>query len=432
MEYLISLVWMLLESMAFLFFSASFLELRSTKRRSGSIALAVWVLSFGISNAPLPSWIVQPIMALLSVALMVCLFRGPWLQTVLIGILGYILVAVLDSVFLFGTAHLLQISLEQLVWRKTMYVVVATAGKALSVFLAWLMMRIHPLKKGHRMDTKWFLLLSVFPVVSTVMMLTLFSVCRELEDLTAPVALFCALLGIANVAIVYVIVSIEKDTEIKQKNDLLAQQMQLQTTSILALEKAYRAQRESGHDFQNHLCTILELLAQQQYAQSRQYIQELVQMQAGRSVVVNTHHPIVDAILTQKYQLAQEANITMQLQVNDLSGLHLQASELVVLLSNLLDNAIEACQKLDADRQIQLTLTMQDSVFLSIRNTSLPVFCSGDGIPTTKANPNAHGYGLAGACRVLENVHAEYTYQYQNGWFQFTAEIPCVSEECGG
>lgn len=423
MEYLISGFWLLLECTAFIFFAAAFLEYRTSKQKSIFIVFLLCGISFVLTNSPLPSNIKQTCTAIMSIVLIACIFKGQWSQTLLIGVLGYLLIAVIDSVTLFGTAKVLQISLEQLIWRKATYVVVATAGKMISIFLAWIIMHIHPLKNAHRMEAKWFVLISIFPVVSLIMMLSLFSICRNQEDLTSPVVLFCIFLGVANFAIIYVITSIEKDTVIKQMNRMLAQQMEIQTTSILALEKAYRAQRKSSHDFQNHLCTISELLDNRQYESTQTYIHELVQTQTSRVLIVNSHHPIVDAILNQKYQLAHEAGIDMQFQINDLSKIHLGASELVVLLSNLIDNAIEACQKLETNRQILCALTLRNAIFLSIRNTSLPVETT-DGLHTTKENPYEHGYGLTGACRILDTFNAEYTYQYADGWFQFTAEIP--------
>ena len=162
--------------------------------------------------------------------------------------------------------------------------------------------------------------------------------------------------------------------------------MEIQTASILALDKAYRQQRRTTHDFQNHLCTISDLLSQKAYEAAAKYVQELSQTQTSRILIVNTHHPIIDAILNQKYQTAVESQIEMQFCINDLSGIQLSASELVVLLSNLLDNAIEACRRVDAERLIQCTILENDGFFLSIRNTSLPVLITEHGIATTKAS----------------------------------------------
>ena len=305
-----------------------------------------------------------------------------------------------------------------------MYTVLVTAGKILSVFLAWLITRLHPFHRLHPLRPKWMLLVSLFPLTSLFMLMALFLICRDQRDLTQPVAFFCIFLGIANVAIVYVISLIERDTEVKQQINILSRQMEIQTASILALDKAYRQQRQTTHDFQNHLCTISDLLSQKSYEAAAKYVQELSQTQTSRILIVNTHHPIIDAILNQKYQMAVESQIEMQFCINDLSGIQLSASELVVLLSNLLDNAIEACRRVETERLIRCTILESDDFFLSIRNTSLPVLITEHGIATTKASASEHGYGLPSVCRILDGLHAEYAYNYENGWFQFTAEIP--------
>ncbi len=356
--------------------------------------------------------------------LIVFLFQGRLEQRIFIGLLDYILIAAMDAIVLFGASTVLGISLDELVWKKAMYTVLVTAGKILSVFLAWLITRLHPFHRIHPLHPKWMLLVSFFPLTSLFMLIALFLICRDQRELTQPVAFFCIFLGIANVAIVYVVSLIERDTEVKQQINILSQQMEIQTASILALDKAYRQQRRTTHDFQNHLCTISDLLSQKAYEAAAKYVQELNQAQTSRILIVNTHHPIIDAILNQKYQAAVESQIEMQFHINDLSNIQLSARELVVLLSNLLDNAIEACRCVEKNRLIQCTILENSGFFLSIRNTSPPVLITEHGIATTKLSASEHGFGLPSVCRILARLHAEYVYDYEDGWFQFTVEIP--------
>lgn len=109
----------------------------------------------------------------------------------------------------------------------------------------------------------------------------------------------------------------------------------------------------------------------------------------------------------------------------DLSNLPFDASDIVVLLSNLLDNAIEACQQYDkGDKAIHVMAVAQQDFFVSVRNTSEPVVIINGSIPTTKPEPQMHGFGLANIRLILEKYSGEYTMFYENGWFQFTADIP--------
>lgn len=111
--------------------------------------------------------------------------------------------------------------------------------------------------------------------------------------------------------------------------------------------------------------------------------------------------------------------------MNDLSNLPFDTSDIVVLLSNLLDNAIEACQRYDkGDKTIHVMAVAQQDFFISVRNTSEPVTIINSSIPTTKPEPQLHGFGLANIRLILEKYSGEYTMFYENGWFQFTADIP--------
>ena len=424
MEYIISALWFALECVAFFLFASAFLPYRYNRKRTILMALCMCTLLLFSQSFPLPALVLRLCALIFGLCLIVFLFKGRLALRLFIGLLDYIIVAAMDAIVLFGASTILRISLDELVWKKGMYTVLVTAGKILSVFLAWLVTRLHPFHKLHPLRPKWMLLVSFFPLTSLFMLMALFLICRDQRNLTQPVAFFCIFLGIANVAIVYVVSLIEQDTEVKQQNNILSQQMEIQTASILALDKAYRQQRQTTHDFQNHLCTISDLLAQKSYETAAKYVRELSQAQTSRILIVNTHHPIIDAILNQKYQMAVESQIEMRFCINDLSGIQLSASELVVLLSNLLDNAIEACRRIDTERLIRCTILENDGSFLSIRNTSLPVLITEHGIATTKASASEHGYGLPSVCRILDGLHAEYAYNYENGWFQFTAEIP--------
>ena len=424
MEYIISALWFALECVAFFLFASAFLPYRYNRKRTILMALCMCTLLLFSQSFPLPALVLRLCALIFGLCLIVFLFKGRLALRLFIGLLDYIIVAAMDAIVLFGASTILRISLDELVWKKGMYTVLVTAGKILSVFLAWLVTRLHPFHKLHPLRPKWMLLVSFFPLTSLFMLMALFLICRDQRDLTQPVAFFCIFLGIANVAIVYVVSLIEQDTEVKQQNNILSQQMEIQTASILALDKAYRQQRQTTHDFQNHLCTISDLLAQKSYETAAKYVRELSQAQTSRILIVNTHHPIIDTILNQKYQMAVESQIEMRFCINDLSGIQLSASELVVLLSNLLDNAIEACRRIDTERLIRCTILENDGSFLSIRNTSLPVLITEHGIATTKASASEHGYGLPSVCRILDGLHAEYAYNYENGWFQFTAEIP--------
>ena len=204
---------------------------------------------------------------------------------------------------------------------------------------------------------------------------------------------------------------------------LLRQHMEMQQESMAALEQNYRMQRKSAHEFEHHMQVLRDLLDRDETAAAREYLARLKKNRSIYVMSVNSNHPVIDVILNQKYQTAWENEIKMQIKVNDLSELKIPTDSLVVVLTNLLDNAIEACRRLDGYREIFCSILYDDGLYLSIRNTSEPVQIVDGKIPTSKQDSLSHGFGLLSVTYVLDELDAEYTFGYDEGWFHFAAEI---------
>lgn len=185
-----------------------------------------------------------------------------------------------------------------------------------------------------------------------------------------------------------------------------------------------RAQRKATHEFKNQLQAISDLLTLGEIDEAKKYIQTIQGQQTTRIFCVNSHHPIIDAVLNHKYQTAKEYGIDVQVQVNDLSAISIETNQLVVLLSNLLDNAIEGCCRVAGERALYCSMVASDVLQLSVRNTSLPVKIWNNTIATSKKSKINHGYGLSQVHSILNQLRAEYAFDYQDGWFTFVAEIP--------
>ncbi len=217
--------------------------------------------------------------------------------------------------------------------------------------------------------------------------------------------------------------SAKQEKESEQDSLLLRQHMEMQRESMLALEQNYRIQRKSAHEFEHHLQVLQGLLDRQEVAAAQEYLQRLKKNRSMNVMHVSAHHPVIDVILNQKYQVARENEIKMQIQVNDLSALRVPTDSLVVVLTNLLDNAIEACRRVDGCREIFCSVLYDDGLYISIRNTSEPVQTADGKIPTSKTDSLSHGFGLMSVGYVLDKLGAEYTFSYEEGWFRFAAEI---------
>lgn len=429
MAYIITPVWVLLDLVTLLGFAKSFFAKRNNTNKAIAVFLFIWGI-MSVYSCLLPEGYTKRILSFsFSFILLVLIYRGSMHRYILCVAVGTIFIGIIDIIFLYGICLLLGISYSEFVWKKLLFVSATTITKLCEVLFAYLFDRYHAQREIRPIRNRWMLLTLLFPVSSLLMMVVIFVSFQDRQDLSIGAFIYSCILLVANIAILYLINIMEKRTQEEQQLILLGHQMDVQTKSIIALEKSYRTQRKVSHEFMHQLQTINDLLDRGEEATVRQYIRNLQVAQRSRLLNINSHHPILDAILNQKYLWACDQNIKMQFQINDLSAINLGIDELVVLFSNLLDNAIEACMRIPGDRAINCSILCEEVVFISIRNTSLPVTIVNGMIETSKEPKLEHGFGLSSIRHILTKLHAEFAYNYQDGWFHFVAEIPLLPTE---
>lgn len=159
-----------------------------------------------------------------------------------------------------------------------------------------------------------------------------------------------------------------------------------------------------------------------------EYLEKTLSISFPATIHINTNRLVVDIILSQRYSAAKNKGIAFRTSLTDLSDFPLPDDALVVVLTNLIDNAIEACEKLPEDKR-SILLKMQntdDSAIIYIENPTLhPVKIRNNRIMTTKPNPIEHGYGLKNVCTLLDQHNADYAMNYNasTSVFCFSAQI---------
>lgn len=246
------------------------------------------------------------------------------------------------------------------------------------------------------------------------------------NQISPQILLFCALFSsCVNVSTFCLISWLEQAAHLKKENLMLQTQMKAQKDGVEALGNSYAEQRKLTHDFNAHIDMLQSYLAAGEINEAKNYVSHLKEKQTERILLVRTHNSTMDALLNQKGYAAKKYKIDIRFSVNDLSGIVMDSMDMTVVMNNLLDNAIEACQKVPQEmRNIYVQLILEDSLFLSVRNSSLPVVIVDNTIATTKIPAELHGYGLQNVKTVLEKYDAFFSMQYENGYFSFAAEIP--------
>lgn len=198
-----------------------------------------------------------------------------------------------------------------------------------------------------------------------------------------------------------------KQMLLQRDTDVLTAQLALQEASIKNLETAYNRTRHFRHDIRNHILLMNMLAEQEKYGELKDYLQEMGGVIDESSYVRISGVSAVDAILNEKLYEAQSNSVTTSYDVTGLEDNGVKPLDLCIILSNALDNAIEANGRIpDADgRWLKLKIRGGDFTVISVANPAEEAPQKSDGAyVTSKKDADNHGFGL----KSIESTVAKY------------------------
>ncbi len=173
------------------------------------------------------------------------------------------------------------------------------------------------------------------------------------------------------------------------------------------------------HDLKNHLIVLREYLGSKQYQKAEEYINNLRLPISSEKEEKITGNKSLDILLNNKKMLAQQEEIKVLI-VSEEIKLKLSECEMIALFGNLLDNAIEACKKLERDnRKIQLIIRrVNDMTFIKISNTYREVKVDNNQFLSDKKEMGEHGIGLSSIYTIVEKYEGIVRIDYRDGFFE--------------
>ncbi|GAA0803334.1 sensor histidine kinase [Faecalicatena orotica] len=231
-------------------------------------------------------------------------------------------------------------------------------------------------------------------------------------------------IGILSLITIVVIIGfigmiLSKNKMIKNEYEFLVLKEELEHQKYEELESALEKNKELIHDTKNHYLIISEYERSGDYQRLHDYIEDLKHSFIKVNPQIYTGNRVIDLILSQKKLISEQKNITLMLQVMPLSKLPFKERELCIIFGNLLDNAIEACEKVESNRCIGVRLERQNNLFFLQIMNSINDFPkkSGKGFLSTKTNKDLHGFGLKSVQRIVEAYEGNIAYQIEQDKF---------------
>lgn len=216
----------------------------------------------------------------------------------------------------------------------------------------------------------------------------------------------------------------------RQKNKVEQTNMLLHTATIQAQKEIARlshSEKQAAiyrHDLRHHMNFLRSCIAGNQTAAALAYIDEICEGIESSKVTRYCENEVLNLILSSYADKAAAAKIPLSISVTATDFLRFQIVDLCSLLSNALENALNACSLMSPNSNRNISLKVFEKsrhLCISITNTYVkePVF--EDKIPVS--HTQNHGIGTQSMISVVEKYKGIYGFSAGNGEFRFQASM---------
>lgn len=181
--------------------------------------------------------------------------------------------------------------------------------------------------------------------------------------------------------------------------------------------------RKMVHDTKNHMYAIRSMITGNNNAEALEYIDRLTGTETAIRGKYSTGNSLADAILDRKSQESEKYDTVI-----DFAGIvpktGVDNMDMVILLSNMLDNAIDACRKISSESRITVKSEIKGDLWiLTVVNPVRSHINVSRGLPSTKGANGTHGYGIANMREVTDKYNGALSFYCEDKMFMVIASL---------
>lgn len=265
---------------------------------------------------------------------------------------------------------------------------------------------------------EWILVSSSF-TTTFIIAFFLYSLSIDLwNQLYVFIAIVILLIALDVIAFKFMIKINQKNTE-QTENELLKLSLEQQSEMIEKIKIQYDNLSEIRHNYVHELAYMKGVLNEKNYIKLEEYLKEKLSSEKLKGYnYIFTSNKVIDSIINYKFGIAEQKGISVVCTLTAEISESLE-HDISIILSNLLDNAIEASEKLkDIEPEIILNITQKSGYYsILIKNRiENSVISENKQLHTTKVDKQHHGYGLK-TVKMLTATHNGMTDIYEKDGF---------------
>ena len=301
----------------------------------------------------------------------------------------------------------------------------------LAALLILRLVKSHSHKTGYSIDSKVYKWVFVLPATTLLLFIGFAHSEINIGVLSVPKVILvvgCFLLLCSNALVFYLF---EKTSQIMyEASETKMQNMKLSMEGkhYDRIEEINHEHKKYLHDIHHYLGTISGLITQQKNEEALQVLAQMNQEFINIDKMEYCSYPILNAILCEKESIAKQKDIRYEVNVSPSVNLsHISDYDLIAMVGNLIDNAIEATEKVLENKYVAVDIfDVENShgVMIRVENTFVSVKQNADGtLLTSKKDKEKHGIGLQSVKETVRKYDGFLTFSTDNRIFVVTLKI---------
>ena len=185
--------------------------------------------------------------------------------------------------------------------------------------------------------------------------------------------------------------------------------------------------RRLKHDMKNHFMVLSSYLASEDYEAAKNYSSEILDKLNTMNSYVETGNSLMNHIVNEKFQFAREQGIQIKAEIENLSFECMKSIDFSALLTNMMDNAIEASvQEKIGEKEINLIVSSKRGYdVICVKNKiAVSVLEKNPALQTEKKDADSHGIGIPRMREIVERYNGMFDIYEADGFFCISAFIP--------
>lgn len=288
-------------------------------------------------------------------------------------------------------------------------------SKLLFLILIFSLKRVFSSNGITEFSAKYSVMLILIPIGSIYVMNEIFLFSYKINSNRAYFhsAVAAIILLCLNVLIFYIYVKLTDDLQLRRMTSVYEQQLELCERHQQEREISMLQLRDAKHNMKNNLVSILAYAEQEKYEKIIEFVNEIMEESGmALSAISNSGNIVIDSLLGYWHLVAKRKGIDFLVNVSIPMKMSFKGADICLILGNLLENAVEAAEKVRENKYIKIKMKYDKSnllIFLINSYQGQLIKMKDKSLKSTKSDVGNHGVGLPSVYRAVAKYHGTVT-----------------------